>query len=98
MDALYFRVSSDRQTAQNQFEDLLQVAEKAGARPVKALGEVFSSLYRIAARNRPGRHGSHVRFLKQLSGTGKGLSMEAHGGRIWAGCNDAFAAAVQFAP
>ena len=30
MDALYFRVSSDRQTAQNQFEDLLQVAEKDG--------------------------------------------------------------------
>lgn len=28
MDALYFRVSSDRQTTQNQFEDLLQVAEK----------------------------------------------------------------------
>jgi hypothetical protein len=31
MDALYFRVSSDRQTAQNQFEDLLQVAEKDGS-------------------------------------------------------------------
>jgi len=25
MDALYFRVSSDRQTTENQFEDLLQV-------------------------------------------------------------------------
>ena len=31
MDALYFRVSSDRQTAQNQFEDLLLVAEKDGS-------------------------------------------------------------------
>jgi hypothetical protein len=32
MDALDFRVSSDRQTAQNQFEDLLQVvAEKDGS-------------------------------------------------------------------
>ena len=31
MDALYFRVSSDRQTAQNQFEDLLHVAEKDGS-------------------------------------------------------------------
>jgi putative DNA-invertase from lambdoid prophage Rac len=31
MDALYFRVSSDRQTAQNQFEDLLQIAEKDGS-------------------------------------------------------------------
>ena len=28
MDALYFRVSSDRQTTENQFEDLLAVAEK----------------------------------------------------------------------
>ena len=28
MDALYFRVSSDRQTTENQFADLLQVAEK----------------------------------------------------------------------
>ena len=28
IDALYFRVSSDRQTAENQFEDLLQIVEK----------------------------------------------------------------------
>ncbi len=28
MDAFYFRVSSDRQTTENQFEDLLQVAQK----------------------------------------------------------------------
>ena len=28
MDGLYFRVSSDRQTTENQFADLLQVAEK----------------------------------------------------------------------
>ena len=28
MDAVYFRVSSDRQTTENQFADLLQVAEK----------------------------------------------------------------------
>ena len=31
MDALYCRVSSDRQTTENQFEDLLQVAEKDGS-------------------------------------------------------------------
>jgi len=31
MDALYFRVSSVRQTAENQFEDLLEVAEKDGS-------------------------------------------------------------------
>ena len=28
IDALYFRVSSDRQTTENQFEDLVQIAEK----------------------------------------------------------------------
>ena len=33
MDALYFRVSSERQTTQNQFDDLLQVAEKDGSGP-----------------------------------------------------------------
>ena len=31
MDALYFRVRSERQTTENQFEDLLQVAEKDGS-------------------------------------------------------------------
>lgn len=31
MDALYFRVSSDRQTTENQFEDLLQAAERDGS-------------------------------------------------------------------
>ena len=31
MDAQYFRVSSDRQTSENQFEDLLEVAEKDGS-------------------------------------------------------------------
>lgn len=31
VDALYVRVSSDRQTAQNQFQDLLQVAEREGS-------------------------------------------------------------------
>ena len=31
MDALYFRVSTDRQTTENQFEDLLQVAERDGS-------------------------------------------------------------------
>ena len=31
MDALYFRVSSDRQTAEKQFADLLKVAERDGS-------------------------------------------------------------------
>ena len=31
MDTLYFRVSTDRQTTENQFEDLLRVAEKDGS-------------------------------------------------------------------
>jgi hypothetical protein len=34
VDGLYFRVSSNRQTTENQFEDLLSVAEKdASERP-----------------------------------------------------------------
>jgi DNA invertase Pin-like site-specific DNA recombinase len=31
VDALYFRVSSERQTTENQFEDLLAVAERDGS-------------------------------------------------------------------
>src|SRR5271169_3076538 len=31
MDALYFRVSSERQTTENHFEDLLQIAERDGS-------------------------------------------------------------------
>ena len=31
MDALYFRVSSERQTTENQFEDLLAIAERDGS-------------------------------------------------------------------
>lgn len=30
MDGLYLRVSSERQTTENQFEDVLRVAEKDG--------------------------------------------------------------------
>ena len=31
MDALYFRVSSERQTTENQFAELLEVAEQDGS-------------------------------------------------------------------
>ena len=31
MDALYFRVSSERQTAENQFEDLIEIAQRDGS-------------------------------------------------------------------
>ena len=31
LDVLYFRVSGDRQTTENQFEDLLQVAQRDGS-------------------------------------------------------------------
>ncbi len=44
MDALYFRVSSDRQTAENQFEDLLQVAEKDGS------GRDWSQIRKLLSR------------------------------------------------
>jgi DNA invertase Pin-like site-specific DNA recombinase len=43
MDALYFRVSSERQTTENQFEDLLQIAEK------DATGTVYRVRPEIAA-------------------------------------------------
>jgi hypothetical protein len=34
MDALYFMVSSETQTTENQFEDLLQIAERDGFGPM----------------------------------------------------------------
>ena len=44
MDALYFRVSSDRQTTENQFGDLLQVAERDGsARDWNQIRKLLSS-------------------------------------------------------
>lgn len=43
MDALYFRMSSERQTTEYQFADLLQVAEKDGsARDWSELREALS--------------------------------------------------------
>jgi hypothetical protein len=47
MDALYFRVSSDRQTTENQFEDLLQATEKAA--PVGATGTQSEALSLVAS-------------------------------------------------
>ena len=44
MDALYFRVSTDRQTTKNQFEDLLQVAEKYD--PQRDWSTIREKLYR----------------------------------------------------
>lgn len=47
MDALYFRVSSERQTTENQFQDLLQVAERtAPTETGPPFGECFSSLFK----------------------------------------------------
>ena len=44
MDALYFRVSTDRQTTENQFEDLLLVAEKDGSgRDWRRIRELLST-------------------------------------------------------
>ena len=44
MDALYFRVSTDCQTTENQFEDLLQVAEKDGS------GREWSQIRKLLSR------------------------------------------------
>ncbi len=57
MDALYFRVSSDRQTTENQFADLLQIAEQDGS------GRDWSEVRRllticIVEEQRPSTNGS----------------------------------------
>src|SRR5262249_16871040 len=43
MDALYFRVSSDRQTTENQFEDVLQAAEKDTGRDWNQIQHMLSN-------------------------------------------------------
>lgn len=56
MDALYFRVSSERQTTENQFEDLLQIAEKDDSgRDWKKLREGLSAC--IVEEERRSRNG-----------------------------------------
>ena len=61
MDALYFRVSTDRQTTENQFEDLLQVAEKDGSQ--RNWDAIRAKLYRCVQeeRLRSGRLAYRVR-------------------------------------
>ena len=57
MDGLYFRVSSERQTTENQFEDLLQVAEKDGSvRDWSRIREAFSRC--VIEEHRPGTNGT----------------------------------------
>ena len=60
MDALYFRVSTDRQTTEHQFEDLLLVAERDGSdrdwidrAEVVKLRKEGLSWSKIASRLRP---------------------------------------------
>ena len=54
LDALYFRVSSDHQTTENQFEDLLQVAERDGS------GRDWREIRRLLA---------HVVYQEQVTGS-----------------------------
>ena len=59
MDALYFRVSSDQQTTENQFEDLLEVAEKDdSARGLALDSQASLSLHRRGTSSgaRPATH------------------------------------------
>jgi DNA invertase Pin-like site-specific DNA recombinase len=65
MDALYFRVSSDRQTVENQFDDLLQAAERDDT------GRDWSSIRASLARavyqeNRPARNGAGTRAVYRV--------------------------------
>jgi hypothetical protein len=68
VDALYFRVSSERQTTENQFSDLLQVAEKDGSsRDWDHIRQALSnSVYEeqvatLPGGNAPGDHNSGYR-------------------------------------
>ena len=57
MDGLYSRVSSERQTTENQFEDVLQVAEKDGyGRDWGQIREVLSRC--VIEEHRPGTTGT----------------------------------------
>jgi hypothetical protein len=53
MDGLYFRVSSERQTTENQFEDLLEVAENDGSG--RNWSQICEALSRcVSEEQRPG--------------------------------------------
>ena len=57
MDALYFLVSSERQTTENQFADLLQVAETDGSgRYWNQIREALSRC--VIEEHRPGTNGT----------------------------------------
>ena len=57
MDALYFRVSSERQTTENQFDELLQVAEKDGSG--RDWSRIREALARVVIEEpRPGTNGA----------------------------------------
>jgi hypothetical protein len=57
LDGLYFRVSSERQTTENQFADLLQVAAKEGSgRNWTLIQEALSRC--VIEEHRPGNSGT----------------------------------------
>lgn len=57
MDGLYLRVSSERQTTENQFEDVLRVAEKDGyGRDWSQIREALSRC--VIEEHRPGTTGT----------------------------------------
>ena len=61
MDALYFRVSSDRQTSENQFQDLLAVAEKDGS--PRDWGQVLTISPTASSRKKSGAQVLHERSI-----------------------------------
>lgn len=66
MDGLYFRVSSERQTTENQFEDLLQVAEKDGS--PRDWHQIRGALFKcVSEEQRPGTNGA-ARTVYRLDG------------------------------
>jgi hypothetical protein len=66
MDGVYFRVSSERQTTENQFNDLLQVAEKDGSG--RNWNQIHEALSRcVLEEQRTGSNGTG-RTLYRLDG------------------------------
>ena len=69
MDALYFRVSSEKQTTQNQFDDLIEAAERDDSgRDWKTIRQKLAQA--IVEDQRPSTHPGDQASVGPLPGTG----------------------------
>jgi len=68
MDALYFRVSSDRQTTENQFEDVIQIAERdRSARDWRLIREALARVVVAEERTAPGEAATGYRVVPEIA-------------------------------